>query len=63
MPSSSEARREQLDAFERQRRSLIADLVKVDFEIAQLRTLAMAAPAAPEARDIAAVDSEHGFGD
>jgi hypothetical protein len=63
MPSSSEARREQLDAFERQRRSLIADLVKVDFEIAQLRTLAMAAPATPEGRDSAAVDSEHGFGD
>jgi hypothetical protein len=63
MPSSSAKRREQLDAFERQRRTLIADLVKVDFEIAQLRSLATTALGTPEGRDNTAVDSEHGFGD
>jgi hypothetical protein len=59
MTFSSEARREQLDVFERQRRALIADLVKVDFEIARLRARP---PTALPSSEIVA-DSEHVFGD
>ena len=59
MISSIERRREQLEAFERQRRTLIADLVKVDFEIAQLRSRP---PTTLPPSEIVA-DSEHGFGD
>jgi hypothetical protein len=36
-PSPTPARREQITALERQRRSLIAALVKIDAEIAELR--------------------------
>ncbi len=59
MAASSGSRREQLEVLERQRRTLIADLVKVDFEIAQLR----GAPATFSPDEVAEPDTESSFGD
>lgn len=58
MAVSSATRREQLDVLERQRRTLIADLVKVDFEISQLRSRTISPP--PDASSNVAVDNDFG---
>jgi hypothetical protein len=63
--ASPAARRVQLDALERQRRTLIADLVKVDFDIAQLRLIPPTAVTGrvPVPGDAAVSDDGCGFGD
>jgi hypothetical protein len=73
MAASSVARREQLDALEQHRRVLIAELVKADSEIAQLRSRSSTAvpstavpskvPESTAAVVVVVVDSGHDFGD
>ena len=65
MTASSVSRREQLDVLEQHRRSLIADLVKVDSEIAQLRSMSSTAvpPQVSESTAVVVVDTAYDFGD
>jgi hypothetical protein len=63
MAASSVSRREQLDVLEQHRRSLIADLVKVDSEIAQLRSMSSTAGPPQVSESTVVVDTSRDFGD